>query len=187
MNVQREPRMDKPEFLAWVQAHEGRYELVGNRVVMMTGGSRGHAILARRLAAALEKRLDSSRWTVLTSDFGVDVGPSTVRYPDVVVDVAGGRFKDLTATAPVLIAEIISPSSAKDDLGAKAEEYLRLPSLSAYLVLAQDEPRARVWGRGAGGFSPEPKVLDGHDAVIEIGSLGIDVLLAEIYTGVDHQ
>ena len=186
MNVQLEPRMDKTEFLAWVQGHEGRYELVGNHVVMMTGGSRGHAILVRRLAAALEKRLDSSRWTVLTSDFGVDVGPSTVRYPDVVVDVAGGRFKDLTATAPVLIAEI-SPSSAKDDLGAKAEEYLRLPSLSAYLVLAQDEPRARVWGRGAGGFSPEPEVLDGHDAVIEIGSLGIDVLLAEIYAGVERQ
>jgi len=38
----------------------------------------------------------------------------------------------------------------------------------------QDEPRARVWGRGAGGFWSEPKVLDGHDAVIEIGSLGID-------------
>jgi Uma2 family endonuclease len=187
MNVQLEPRMDKPEFLTWVQAHEGRYELVGNRVVMMTGGSRGHAILVRRLAAALEKRLDSTRWTVLTSDFGVDVGPSTVRYPDVVVDVAGGRFKDLTATAPLLIAEIISPSSAKDHLGAKAQEYLRLPSLSAYLVLAQDEPRVRVWARGPAGFSPEPMVLDGHEAVIKIGSLGIDLLLAEIYAGVERQ
>jgi Uma2 family endonuclease len=187
MNVQREPRMDKPEFLAWVQAHEGRYELVGNRVVMMTGGSRGHAILVRRLAAALEKQLDSTRWTVLTSDFGVDVAPSTIRYPDVVVDAAGGRFKDLTATAPVLIAEIISPSSAKDDLGAKAQEYLRLSSLSAYLVLAQDEQKARVWARGAAGFSPEPKVLDGDDAVIEIASLGIDLSLGEIYAGVEHQ
>jgi Uma2 family endonuclease len=192
MNVQLELRMDKPEFLTWVQAHEGRYELVGNRVVMMTGGSRGHAILVRRLAAALEKQRDSTRWTVLTSDFGGDVAPSTIRYPDVVVDAAGGRFKDLTATAPALIAEVISPSSAKDDLGAddlgaKAQEYFRLSSLSAYLVLAQDEPRARVWARGAAGFSPEPKVLDGHDAVIEIASLGIDLSLGEIYAGVEHQ
>src|SRR5215468_6572058 len=104
MNIQLDLRMDKSEFLTCVQAHEGRYELVGSRVVMMTGGSRGHAILVRKLAAALEKRLDSHRWTVLTSDFGVDLGPSTVRYPDVVVDVAGGRFKDLTATAPAVIA-----------------------------------------------------------------------------------
>jgi Uma2 family endonuclease len=184
MNVQLDLRMGKPEFLTWVQAQEGRYELAGNRVVMMTGGSRGHAILVRRLAAALEKRLDSNRWTVLTSDFGVDVGPSTVRYPDVVVDVAGGRAKDLTATAPTLIAEVISPSSAKDDLGTKADEYVRLPSLSAYLVLAQDEATARLWVRGAGGFSPEPAVVKGRNAVIEIASLGIDVPLAEIYAGV---
>src|SRR3984893_13336461 len=187
MNVQLDLRMDKPAFLTWVQAHEGCYELAGNRVVVMTGGSRGHAILVRRLAAALEKRLDSTRWTVLTSDFGVDVGPSTVRYPDVVVDAAGGRFKDLTATAPVLIAEVISPSSAKDDLGAKAEEYLRLSSLSAYLVLAQDEAKARAWVRGTGGFSAEPRVIEGHNAVIEIAALGIDLPLAKSYAGAEHR
>src|SRR5215470_3731113 len=105
MNIQLDLRMGKSEFLTWVQAHEGRYELAGSRVVMMTGGSRGHAIVVRQLARALEKRLDGSRWTVLTSDFGVDLGPSTVRYPDVVVDVAGGRFEDLTATAPAVIAK----------------------------------------------------------------------------------
>jgi Uma2 family endonuclease len=181
MNVQPDLRMDKSEFLTWVQQHEGRYELAGRRVVMMTGGSRGHAILVRRLAAGLEKRLDGKRWTVLTSDFGVDLGPSTVRYPDVVVDVAGGRLKDLTATAPVLIAEIISPSSAKDDVGAKADEYHRLPTLAAYIVLDQDAPKARFWLRGAAGFSREPKLVEGTDATIEIASLGIDLPLAEIY------
>jgi Uma2 family endonuclease len=183
MNIQLDRRMGKSEFLTWVQAHEGRYELAGSRVVMMTGGSRGHAMLVRRLAAALERRLDGNQWTVLTSDFGVDLGPSTVRYPDVVVDVAGGEFKDLTATAPAVIAEIISPSSAKDDLGAKADEYLRLPSLSAYLVLAQDEPKARVWLRGAAGFPVKPKVIEGLDAAIEIASLSIALPLAEIYAG----
>src|SRR5712664_4642177 len=100
MSILLELTMSKSEFLAWVQAHEGRYELDGSRVVMMTGGSRGHAIIVRRLAAALEKRLDGARWAVLTSDFGVDLGPSTVRYPDVVVDVAGGPLRDLAATAP---------------------------------------------------------------------------------------
>ena len=183
MSIQLDRRMDKSAFLTWVQAHEGRYELAGSHVVMVTGGSRGHALLVRRLAAALEKRLDSDRWTVLTSDFGVDLGPSTVRYPDVLVDVAGGEFKDLTATAPAVIAEVISPSSAKDDLGAKADEYLRLPTLSAYLVLAQDEPKARVWLRGAGGFSAKASVIEGLDAVIEIASLGVALPLAEIYAG----
>jgi Uma2 family endonuclease len=184
MNVQLDLRMGKSEFLTWVQAHEGRYELAGSRVVMMTGGSRGHAILVRRLATALEKRLDVNRWTVLTSDFGVELGPSTVRYPDVVVDVASGRLKDLTATAPAVIAEVLSPSSVKDDLGPKADEYVRLPSLSAYLVLAQDEPKASVWVRGVGGFALEPEVIEGSDAVMAIPSLGIDLPLAEVYAGI---
>jgi Uma2 family endonuclease len=139
----------------------------------------------RQLARALEKRLDSALWTVLTSDFGVDLGPSTVRYPDVVVDVAGGRFKDLTARAPAVIAEVISPSSEKDDLGDKAEEYVRLPSLAAYLVLAQDVPKTRVWLRGARGFPRKPKAIAGFDAAIDIASLGISLPLAEIYAGFD--
>ena len=181
MNVQLDLRMDEPEFLAWVQAHEGRYELIRGRVMMMTGGSRGHAILLRRLAAALEKRLDGKRWTVLTSDFGVALGPATIRYPDVLVDAAGGASKDLTATAPTLIAEALSPSSVKDDLGAKATEYLRLPSLSAYLVLAQDEPRAWIWVRGAHGFPPNPTIIAGRDARIEISAHRLDPPLAEIY------
>src|SRR5262245_34140214 len=178
MNVQPNLRMDKPEFLAWVQGQEGRFELAEGRVVMMTGGSRGHAIVLRRLAHALETRLDAKQWTVVTSDFGVDLGPATVRYPDLVVDVAGQPLKDLTATAPLLIAEIISPSSVRTDLGEKAVDYLRLPSLVAYLVLAQDAPKAWVWVRGDSGFSQDAQLLAGHDASIEIATLGISVPLS---------
>lgn len=181
MNVLTRLRMDRSSFLAWVQGREGRFELAGRRVVMMTGGSRGHAIVMRRLANALERRLDAVQWTVLTSDFAVDVGPDTLRYPDVVVDAAGGPLNDLTATAPVLIAEVVSPSSATEDLGDKAAEYLRLPSLAAYLVLAQDEPKAWIWLRGSLGFSPGPSVLAGRDETIRIPALAAEVPLSEIY------
>ncbi|MGA2125805.1 MAG: Uma2 family endonuclease [Xanthobacteraceae bacterium] len=183
MNVLPNVSMETPEFLAWVQGREGRYELAERRVVMMTGGSRGHAIVLRRLASALEKRLDGDRWAVLTSDFGVEPGPRTIRYPDVVVDVAGGRIDDLVATAPTLIAEVVSPSSATQDLGDKAAEYLQLPSLKAYLVLSQDEPKVWAWVRDAAGFPCGPQVITGHDARIEIAALGVTLPLADIYAG----
>ena len=180
MNVQTNLRMDKATFLAWVQERDQRFELDGGHVVMMTAGTRGHALVIRRLAAALERRLDGTTWSTLTSDFGVDLGPKTVRYPDLVVDVAGGPVQDLTATAPVLIAEVISPSSATDDLGDKAAQYLRLTSLAAYLVLAQDEPKAWVWVRGNSGFPPGPEVIS-QDGTIRISALQIELPLAEIY------
>ncbi len=180
MNVQTNLQMDKATFLAWVQSQEGRHELDHGRVVMMTGGTRAHGRVFRRLAATLEARLDPDRWEVWTSDFAVDLGPKTVRYPDVVVDGARGGDRDLSATAPILIAEVISPSSATDDLGDKAAEYLRLTSLAAYMVLAQDEPKAWVWVRGDAGFPPGPEVIAEH-GLIRIASLAIDLPLAEIY------
>jgi Uma2 family endonuclease len=180
MNVQTNLRMDKPTFLAWVQERDERHELDDGHVVMMPGGTRGHALIIRRLAAALERRLDGTVWSTLTSDFGVDLGPKTVRYPDLVVDVAGGALQDLTATAPVLIAEVISPSSATDDLGDKAAQYLRLAGLAAYLVLAQDEPKAWIWVRGDSGFPPGPEVI-GQDGAVRIPVLRIELPLAEIY------
>jgi len=181
MNVQTDLRMDKATFLAWVQGRGERHELDEGRVVMMTGGSRGHGLIIRRLAAALERRLDGNRWAVITSDFAVDVGPKTIRYPDLIVDVAGGALKDLTATAPTLIAEVISPSSVADDLGDKAAQYLRLPGLSAYLVLSQDEVKAWVWLRGAAGFPAGPQVLSGEDEDIRIETLNVALPLVEIY------
>jgi len=186
MNFQTNLRMDKASFLAWVLGREGRHELDEGRVVMMTGGSRGHSLIIRRLAAALERRLDGTRWSVLTSDFAIDLGPKTIRYPDLVVDIAGGALKDLTATAPALIIEVISPSSVADDLGDKAAQYLRLPGLAAYLVLSQDEPKAWVWVRGTAGFPAGPNVVSGDDRAIRIDALAIEFPLAEIYADFKH-
>src|SRR5262249_18743559 len=140
----------------------------------------------RRLANALEKRLDANRWTVLTSDFGVDVGPEIIRFPDVVVDVAGGSFRDLTATAPALVAEVLSPSSGKYVLGAKAHEYMRAAGLSTYLVLAQDQAKAWIWERSGTGFPLTPKEIDG-DAIIPIAAFDINIPMSEIYAGIEFE
>lgn len=183
MNVQLPIQMDQQAFLEWVQGREEHYELDRGRVVMMTGGSRAHWQIAFNLAKALDMRLDPERLAVLL-EFGVDLGPHTIRFPDVTVDAAGGERGDLKATAPALIAEILSPSSERIDLGDKAAEYLRLPSLVAYLVLAQDEKKAWVWTRGAAGFAPVAVVLDAPDAAVRIDTLGIELPFSEIYARV---
>jgi Uma2 family endonuclease len=84
---------------------------------------------------------------------------------------------DHTATAPVLIAEVLSPSTAAIDLGDKAAEYLQLPSLAAYLVFSEDGPKAWVWIKGEQGFPPAPAVLDGQDEIIWIPALKLTLTL----------
>jgi Uma2 family endonuclease len=183
MNIQLPGHLDKSAFLAWVQGREGRYELAQGRVVMMVGASRAHGLIVRNLVVILHGQLDPARWTVIP-DFGFDGGPETLRYPDVVVDRSGGPTGDYTATAPIFIAEVLSPSTADVDLGDKAAEYLQVSSLSAYLVFAQEQPKVWVWVREKSGFLPGPHVIVGLDKVIRIAALNLSLPLGAVYAGV---
>jgi Uma2 family endonuclease len=120
---------------------------------------------------------------MILSDFGIDLPDETLRFPDIMVDPASDAGRDLTASAPVLIAEVLSPSSERIDLGDKAAEYLQLPSLGAYLVLAQDEVKAWACQRGADGFPAGPHVVTAP-ATIRLTVLDLDLPLAEVYARV---
>jgi Uma2 family endonuclease len=84
-----------------------------------------------------------------------------------------------------LIIEVLSPSTAKLDLGDKAAEFLRIPNLAGYLVFAQDERKAWTWVRGSTGLSPAPNVVEGGDSVVEIPALGNRLTLSDVYDRVE--
>jgi Uma2 family endonuclease len=180
MNVQLPLRFDKPAFIEWVQRQDGRYELVKGCVVMMVGATRRHAIMISNLVVSLTNQLDPREWMVI-SEFGLDLGPETLRYPDILVDRAGGNPGDYVANEPVLAIEILSPSSTAVDLGDKVSEYLTLPSLSSYVVFAQDEPKAWVWSRVDGAFPATPAVIAGKDKSIHMPALHIALPFAAVY------
>jgi len=108
----------------------------------------------------------------------------SIRFSDIVVDLAGQPPEDQTATAPVFIAEVLSPSSERVDLGDKAAEYLQLPSLLAYVVFAQDEIKAWAWTRGPNGFPSSCEVLEGSEATLRVEPLAIELPFTEIYNRV---
>jgi Uma2 family endonuclease len=185
MNVQPKLPMDNATFLDWVQGREERYELERGRVIMMTGGTVRHGLVAGNLFELLRARLDRRQWVVF-SEFGIDIRPGTIRYGDVVVDRRGARGDALTALAPVLVAEVLSPSTMKLDFGDKAADYLQLPTLAAYLILAQDEIKAWAYFRGSGYELPAgPQVFSAANESISIAPLGIELPLIQIYDGVE--
>ena len=186
MNSRLELTLDKHAFLHWAERQEGRFELKGNRVVAIANGTRNHAHVFSNIAYALMRRLDRSCWSVTAANFAVAIGED-IRYPDVLVERAGADGKALSTTEPVFIAEVLSPSSLALDLHDKAAEYMSLPSLEAYLVAAQDEPRLWLWQRAAAGaraFPNSPQELSGTAARLTLKALGVEVELAEIYAGI---
>lgn len=184
MNVQLPKHISKAAFVNWVQGRDGRFELAKGRVIMMVGASRTHGLIVSNLVVMLRSQLDPSRWAVI-ADFGLDAGPETLRYPDIVVDQAQGAGTDYSATGPALVAEVLSPSSERTDLGDKAAEYLQLPTLQAYLVFAQDNAKAWVWQRGPVGFPSAPNVISGTDQIVPIPALQLALAIGDIYTGTD--
>ena len=185
MNVQ--PAATAPltpdDFLRWNEGREGKREFVEGRIIeMMVGVSRNHAKLALRLGSLLLNALEGRGYDLTSADFGVRTSLG-VRYPDLMVERSGGAGEDLSASEPLLLVEILSPSSYAVDFGPKAAEYTAIPSLLHYLVLSQDEPRAWLWSRTDGLFGG-PEMHVGADAVLPLTGFDLTLALAEIYRGI---
>ena len=185
MNTRLDLKLEKRAFLQWAEGREGHYELKENRVVMMTGGTKGHAFITQEITYALRRRLDPAIWRVTAADLAVAIGED-IRYPDSVVEPASSEWSALFTDTPVFLAEVLSPSSLALDFRDKAAEYMSLPSLEAYLVAAQDEPRMWLWQRpGQRGdrraFPAAPQEIDGLDATFSLAALAVTVQLKEIY------
>jgi Uma2 family endonuclease len=186
MNVRPELRMSKAAFIEWDPGEGQRCELVGGRVVMMARPSQNHGKVVTNLVVLLRTKLDRKQWEVI-SEFGLDTGPETLRYPDVVVYPTGSPGKSRTTSTPVLLAEVLSPSNEQTDFGDKVAEYLELTSLLTYVVLSQDEPKAWMWSRPSTSvpFAPVPKVIEGVEVVIPVVGLQLELSMADVYAGVE--
>jgi Uma2 family endonuclease len=185
MNLQTRYPTTADEFLRWNEGREGKREFVRGKVVeLMIHVTRNHMRIATRLVAQLVKHLDATRFDVGTADFGVKTSDG-VRFPDVLVDRIdeASRGEDLAATAPVMLAEILSPSSYSRDFGEKVVDYTGLPSLLHYLILSQDEPRAWLWSRDYNSVWNGPLQIAGN-ANLELKGLGISLALPDLYRGV---
>jgi Uma2 family endonuclease len=107
-------------------------------------------------------------------------------YPDVVVVCGAARFVDDqpdTVTNPTLVAEVLSPSTESYDRGEKSERYRAVPTLSEYLLVAQDRVHIELYTRQTDGVWALREWNDAA-AEIELVSLGCRLKVAEVYANV---
>jgi Uma2 family endonuclease len=178
MPLAKPPTLD--EFLTWERGQELRYEFDGHRIVAMTGGTLNHATITENAIMALRARLKSP-WRAFASNVKV-LTATSVRYPDVVVTCSPvDGFSD-TVPNPVVVFELLSPSTAVTDRLVKNEEYRNIASIQRYITLEQSKFGATVFARV--GETWIGTVMLG-DATIEMPEIGVAVPLAECYRDVD--
>ena len=172
------------EFLEWESKQPFRHELIGGRVIEMTGASPSHNRINLNLAFALENRLESRGCEVFAIDIGVLVDlEGTYVYPDVIVVCGEQKFRtgalQTTLENPTLLFEILSPTTESFDRNQKYKQYLQIPSLEGYFLVAQDRPRIEAAIRD--GDTWRHRVSSGLEASLAISSLGCELPLSEVY------
>lgn len=179
---------DPDAFLRWAKDRplsEGRYELSKGVVSRMKiNVTRRHAQITSNMFRELSRLLDPDSYLITSADYGVRT-PHGIRGPDIMVETIEGDAASLATEKPILLAEVLSPSTAGIDFTEKRDEYLAIASLRAYLVCASDEPRVWAWRRTAGGSWPATATMfESRPDAVAIAGLDIDLTLAAIYRGI---
>ncbi len=172
--------MSLEEFLAWEEGQELRWEFDGFAPMAMTGGTAAHSAIQRNINIAIGGRLRGQRCQLYTSDLKIRVAGS-IRYPDAFVVCSSVSRGAIVVDDPAVVFEVLSPSTASTDIGAKNEEYRDTPSIQRYVILVQDRQQATVFARVGSDWVGH--IVSG-DAVLEMPEIGIAVPLAELYEGV---
>ena len=135
--------MSREEFFAWAaQQPRGRYERVGGLVVAMSPERFGHVRAKTAVWAALRDAIAAAGSDCEAVGYGVTVSvdADTDYEPDVLVNCGEPASDEATvASHPVVVVEVVSPSSKTVDTGAKFMDYFRVASIRHYLILRTDQ------------------------------------------------
>ncbi len=186
MSAQPQSYYTPEEYLALERAAEYKSEYLDGAIFAMSGTSMRHNAIAFNIARRLGNELEERPCQVYTSDVRVRVTASGLyTYPDVSVVCGPQEVADDQADTllnPALIFEVLSPSTEKYDRGEKFAHYWRLPSLTDYVLVAQDQLRVEHFQRqGNGWFVTAFTALD---EVMHLPTLDTDLPLAVVYKNV---
>ena len=168
------------EFLAWEVLQEEKHEFDGRAPVPMNGGTASHYRIERNILRELDQRLEGTVFEAFGATMKVRIGRS-YRYPDVSVTDVPVKGTSITVEAPLVLFEVMSPSTDATDRRVKLREYRSLPSLRRYVLVEQDECELTVYARSAEGWTVETLVAGDMLAMPEIG---VTVSVDSLYKGV---
>ena len=172
--------MTADEFVEWAVRTGFRGELVAGEAVAMSperyehGRVKGAAFVALRDAI----RRAGLPCQAIVDSVAVRVDAETIYQPDVLLR-CGPRLPGDTVVVPdpIILVEVLSPSTATTDAGAKLEDYFRIPSVMHYLMLRPDRGTVIHHARDAeDGISTrilrsDSLVLDPPGLTVEVAAL----------------
>jgi Uma2 family endonuclease len=172
------------DYLATEQNSERRHEFIDGVIVAMAGGSNEHNAIAGRFAILFGPRVprgclyytpDQRFWIAATTRGRYSDGSIICGKP------APPAHDNHATTNPLIVLEVLSPSSEGDDDGDKRRDFQSLASLQAYVIAAQDTRYVKVYRRTERGeWRDEPDVYRNGES-FELPMLTRAIAVDEIY------
>lgn len=167
------------------QADTALFELVEGAIVMMANPTETHEQIASNIGAPLKLALDARGCRTYQGGMRVqrsdDKREIDKTRPDIVVR-CGERSGKTYITDPLVIVEVLSPSTIDSDRGPKLDFYKSLPTVRHVALVYQDQMRVEHYRRIDHGF--EMDVLTGSDETLRFEAADFGIALARIYFGV---
>lgn len=183
--AQAKPFISEEEYLQRERNSVIKHEYYAGHIYAMAGSSEAHNLIAMNIATLLRTRLRGSDCRAYPNDMRLKVLQTGLNtYPDFTVVCGPSQFSDPnrrdTLLNPVVIFEILSPSTESYDRGVKFQHYRTIETLQEYILVAQDRYRIERFVRQAGGDWLLSD-LAGPTATLPIAALDIHLPLGEIY------
>lgn len=171
------------EYLAGEQDVEVRHEYVSGQIYAMAGTSDRHNRIAINLVTKLDPHIEGNPCELFISEMKVKVADDLVYYPDVMVACDKPPRDPYCRTHPVLVVEVLSPSTQRIDQGEKLNAYRNVPSIRDYLIVAQDQMRVDLHQRQDAG-DWKHLIFTEPDEVVAFVSVSLSLQVSDIYRGV---
>ncbi len=184
------PTNTREEFYELERTSSIRHEFYGGHIVAMAGGSPRHGRIIGAVTRILETALLETSCFAVPNDQLVRVEEADMdAYPDVVVyceDAAFDSRFERTLLEPLVLVEVLSPSTKNIDLTSKRAAYFELPTVTDYLIFWQDKIRCDQFVRTSiPENEPELRRYLNRDSRVRLDSLGIEFRLGDCYRRFD--
>ena len=181
MTAQPKPKMTVNEFLAWAEDRPGRYELVDGEVVAMSPEQVRHARTKGLAYAALREAIRRAglRCEAFPDGMTVRIDDRTAYEPDALVR-CGPPLPDeaIEVPDPIIVIEVLSPSTSRHDTGTKLAGYFQVASVAHYLIV--DPVRRRVIHHRRTATAIETQIA--REGLLRLDPPGIELTLDDVLT-----
>lgn len=172
------------EYLHDEELSDVKHEYLNGIVHAMAGGTLGHDAIGLNVTSALKTRLRGGRCRPHGSDALVHLsrqGDERYYYPDASATCGPFDPAGRAIEAPVLIVEVLSPSTARLDRTEKKDAYLACESLRHYVLVEPERVEVTIYTRAADGWTMT--IYNELTDTLPLPGIEADLPLAEIYEG----